>query len=161
PNSKSYSGQDTCVAVNGISAAGSVMTASLRVRCRVIKPVKDKEKDQKDSKEKDKEIIKEIKDKEKDQKDSKEKDKEIIKEVKDKEKDQKDSKEKDLSDKTHDKQIKEFEKPTIDKSTGVDKGFDKTTEGGKLGEGGGLGGGWGFGGGSEALLASLLARLEA
>jgi immune inhibitor A len=170
PNSKSYSGQDTCVAVNGISAAGSVMTASLRVRCRVIKPVKDKEKDQKDSKEKDKEIVKEVKDKEKDQKDSKEKDKEIIKEVKDKEKDQKDSKEKDkekelkdkdLIDKTHDKQIKEFEKPTIDKSTGLDKGFDKTTDGGKLGEGGGLGGGWGFGGGSEALLASLLARLEA
>lgn len=35
PNSKSYAGQNTCVAVTGISAPGPVMTANVTVRCGV------------------------------------------------------------------------------------------------------------------------------
>jgi immune inhibitor A len=131
PNSKSYSGQDTCIAVNGIGAAGPVMTANLRVKCKITKEHKDfKEKEHKE-----------------------------FKEHKDfKEKEHKEFKEKDI----HEKPVKEFEKPAIDKSAAFDKGFDKPGDGGKLGEGGGLGGGGGgFGGGSEALLSSLLARLDA
>lgn len=46
PNSKSYAGQATCVAVTGISAAASVMSANLQVKCSVKRPkefVKEKE----------------------------------------------------------------------------------------------------------------------
>lgn len=47
PNSKSYAGAATCVAVTGISAAGPTMSANLQVKCQVIKPKKEiiKEKD--------------------------------------------------------------------------------------------------------------------
>lgn len=43
PNSKSYSGVDTCVSVNAISASGSVMTANVAVRCKIVEkdPVKE------------------------------------------------------------------------------------------------------------------------
>jgi immune inhibitor A len=46
PNSKSYVGQATCVAVTGISAPGATMSANLQVKCTVKRPkefVKDKE----------------------------------------------------------------------------------------------------------------------
>jgi immune inhibitor A len=145
PNSKSYSGQDTCVAVNGISAAGPVMTANLRVKCKI------KLKEFKEHKEfiKEKEFNKEHKEHEKRVKDFDKPLKDLIKEF--------------------EKPLKDHEgKPVIDKSAAFDKGFDKPGDGGKLGEGGGLGGGGGglgggggFGGGSEALLSSLLARLDA
>ena len=36
PNSKSYSGVDTCVSVTAISAAGPVMTANVGVRCKIV-----------------------------------------------------------------------------------------------------------------------------
>jgi immune inhibitor A len=37
PNSKSYAGVDTCVAVTNISAAAATMTATLTVKCPVVK----------------------------------------------------------------------------------------------------------------------------
>jgi immune inhibitor A len=40
PNSKSYAGAETCVAVTGISAAAATMTANLQVKCG-IKPKKE------------------------------------------------------------------------------------------------------------------------
>lgn len=156
PNSKSYAGNNTCVAVNGISASGPVMTASLNVKCRIkIKEHKELIKEHKDFKE-----GKEIKEKDiKDHKEIKEKDKDI-KEHKDF-KEGKEIKEKDIVDKTHEKLPKEVEKPATDKSAAFDKGFDKPGDHGKLGEGGGLGGGGGFGGRSESLLANLIARIDA
>jgi immune inhibitor A len=48
PNSKSYAGADTCVAVTGISASSPVMSANLQVSCRIK------------IKEQHKEIIKEV-----------------------------------------------------------------------------------------------------
>ena len=50
PNSKSYAGQSTCVAVSGISAPGAVMSANVRVSCKLVEKrrlrkefIKDKE----------------------------------------------------------------------------------------------------------------------
>lgn len=40
PNSKSYAGADTCVAVTGIGPSGPVMSANLRVKCTVSKGLK-------------------------------------------------------------------------------------------------------------------------
>ncbi|MEZ5864489.1 MAG: M6 family metalloprotease domain-containing protein [Geminicoccaceae bacterium] len=47
PNSRSYAGNDTCVAVASISASGSTMTADLRVSCgkSIVKDVSDKQSD--------------------------------------------------------------------------------------------------------------------
>ncbi|HRY25901.1 MAG: M6 family metalloprotease domain-containing protein [Geminicoccaceae bacterium] len=47
PGSRSYAGNDTCVAVASISASGPTMTADLRVRCgkSVVKDVSDKGRD--------------------------------------------------------------------------------------------------------------------
>ncbi len=47
PNSKSYAGTATCVAVTGISASGPTMSANLQVKCQIVKPKKEiaKEKD--------------------------------------------------------------------------------------------------------------------
>ncbi len=91
PNSKSYSGADTCVGVTAISASGPAMTANLQVSCVVkIKEVKEKEK--KEFKEKEKKEFKEVKEKEK--KEFKE-----IKELKEKEKNPKEIREGKFSDK--------------------------------------------------------------
>ena len=108
------------------------MTATLQVKCVVKKDVvKDKE-IRKEIKEKD---IKDVKEKEhKDGKEIKEKD---IKDFKDKEhKDGKEIKEKDKDVKEH-KDVKEVEKPihdgpgkpVTDKTVGLDKGFDKPSDG--------------------------------
>ncbi|HKP05468.1 MAG TPA: M6 family metalloprotease domain-containing protein [Chthoniobacterales bacterium] len=155
PNSKSYSGQDTCVAVSAIGAPGPIITATLRVKCKVIKEItkdqKDTHKDiikDKEGKELEKKDIKEII---KDQKDTH---KDIIKDKEGKEfekKDHKEIKEKDIVEKP----VKEFEKPITDKSAAFDKGFDKQGEGGKLGELGSLSGG------NEAVLTNLLTRIQA
>ena len=59
PNSKSYSGVDTCVAVNAISASGSTMTANVAVKCKGVE--KDHLKDIRDVF--DKRRIKEIREK--------------------------------------------------------------------------------------------------
>ncbi len=57
PNSKSYAGASTCVAVTGISASGPTMTANLQVKCVVAKGFKEikdfKEIEQKRIKDKD------------------------------------------------------------------------------------------------------------
>ena len=47
PSSRSYAGNDTCVAVASISASGPTMTADLRVRCgkSVVKDISDKRRD--------------------------------------------------------------------------------------------------------------------
>ena len=46
PNSKSYAGADTCVAVTGIGASGPVMSANLRVKCVVkVKEIKEVKKE--------------------------------------------------------------------------------------------------------------------
>ncbi len=105
PNSKSYAGSSTCVAVNNISASASVMHADLNVKCVVVK-VKDKELSKEVIKEK--EISKELK---KDKVEAKE-----IKEIKEIEKNP-------LTEKVvvHDKTL--LEKPT-------DKPADKVTDGG-------------------------------
>lgn len=83
PNSKSYAGAMTCVAVSGISASGPTMTANLQVKC-VVKAKDTKEiekKEHKDFKER-KEFIKEIEKKE--HKDGKEFDKRLEKPLIDK-----------------------------------------------------------------------------
>ncbi len=137
PNSKSYAGSNTCVAVTNISAPAAVMHADLKVSC-VIK-IKDTKEFAKDLI-KDKEIAKELR-----------KDKIEIKEIKEgKEIKEKEFKELDkslITDKAtaHDKQL-------VEKQT--DKFSDKLTEGG-LGRPGGL-----LGGGSvEQRLAQLEAQL--
>lgn len=69
PNSNSYAGSSTCVAITSISDSAATMTAQFQVRCKVLvkeikdKDLKDKElaKDRKDLI-KDKELIKEQKD---------------------------------------------------------------------------------------------------
>jgi immune inhibitor A len=61
PNSKSYAGVDTCVAVNNIGASGPVMTAELLVQCKT-KEGKEFWKEYKDNKERFKEFFKEFKD---------------------------------------------------------------------------------------------------
>jgi immune inhibitor A len=101
PNSKSYAGVNTCVAVTNIGASGPSMTARLSVRCAVIKAketFKDTSFDKTAVSEKlvhDKTLIKEIEGK---------------------------------------ATVKDIEKPVTDKSTGLEKPFDKPGE--KLGEGG-------------------------
>ena len=62
PNSKSYAGQPTCVAVTGISAAAATMTANLQVKCG-IKIAKEFIKDKELRKEISKEIVKDLLDK--------------------------------------------------------------------------------------------------
>lgn len=60
PNSQSYSGQNTCVAVTGIGASAPVMSANLRVSCTIkIKKelIKDKELAKEIQKEHQKEIV--------------------------------------------------------------------------------------------------------
>lgn len=61
PNSKSYAGAATCVAITEISPPGSTMTARLSVRCRVkLKEVKEFKKDNIKEAIKEKEHIKEL-----------------------------------------------------------------------------------------------------
>jgi len=89
PNSKSYAGVNTCVAVTNISPSGPIMTANVAVRCVIkikeqIKDFKDrikdiKEKDRKDFKEKEFKEFKEFKEKE--FKEFKEKDKDAEKPI--------------------------------------------------------------------------------
>jgi immune inhibitor A len=100
PNSKSYAGSNTCVAVTNISAAAAVMHADLGVKCVIIKS--------KDLKESAKDLIK---------------DKEISKELKNEKLEIKEIEKSLVSDKTiaHDKTL--VEKPS-------DKFTDKITEGG-------------------------------
>jgi immune inhibitor A len=123
PNSKSYAGVTTCVAVTSISDPGAVMTATVQVRCGksiakdVRKEVKETLKDRK-------EIVKEVK--EKDLKDVRKEVKETRKEIKEiKEKDVKEVKEKDLKDVREKIPDKLVEKPVTDKSVGLDKPADK------------------------------------
>jgi immune inhibitor A len=73
PNSKSYAGVDTCVAVTGISPSGGTMTANLAVRCLVKLKERPKEiKDLKDRRKEIKERPKEIKERPKEFKEVKE-----------------------------------------------------------------------------------------
>jgi immune inhibitor A len=44
PNSKSYAGSDTCVALTNISASAPTMTAHVRVKCGLVKGFKEREK---------------------------------------------------------------------------------------------------------------------
>ena len=122
------------------------MTGTSTVKCKKRKEHKEKEKDfkekEKDFKEKE---SKDIKDKDKD----KEKEKEG-KDIKDKEKEGKDIKDKDKEHKEH--KDKESSKENKDFK---EKEHDHPGGGGKFAEGGG------FGGGSEALLASLIDRINA
>ena len=61
PNSKSYSGVDTCVSVTAISASAAVMTANVAVRCKTIE--KDVFKEIRDTKLLEKDRFKELRDK--------------------------------------------------------------------------------------------------
>ena len=63
PNSKSYAGVDTCVAITGISASGPTMTANVRVTC--ITKFKERPKELKDLKDR----LKDLKERPKDFKD--------------------------------------------------------------------------------------------
>jgi immune inhibitor A len=100
PNSRSYAGIDTCVAVTGISASAAVMTASVKVKCKAKEKDKEKEKERKEFiKEKEKKEF--IKEKER---------KEFIKE-----KERKEFKEKDFKEF---KDGKEFDKPFEGRSDG-------------------------------------------
>lgn len=114
PNSKSYAGVDTCVAVTNISASAATMTATLAVKCSVVKS-----------------LAKDITDKT------------LIKEF-DKLPDNKTFQADKLPDKVADKNIDKLpEKPIIDKGTGLDKNpvegknfTEKFIEGGFPGGGG-------------------------
>lgn len=64
PSSKSYTGQDTCVSLTGISASGGTMTATASVQCG-----KSFSKDLKDARKDGKEIRKDLKDARKETKD--------------------------------------------------------------------------------------------
>ncbi len=135
PNSKSYAGSNTCVAVNNISAAGAVMHADLAVKCGIVK-------------------VKEIKETIKDFT----KDKEIAKELKNEKIEIKEFEKSIVSDKlgTHDKAFRE--KPgdkLIEKQ--IDKQADKQIDipGGGFGRPGGLGGG------GNLSVEQRLAQLEA
>lgn len=61
PNSKSYAGAATCVAVTGIPAAGPVMQVNMQVKCSVKSPLKDHKDSIKDHKELTKELQKDTK----------------------------------------------------------------------------------------------------
>lgn len=100
PNSKSYAGTTTCVAVTSIGPSGPVMTANVQVTCKILKETKELKK----------EIIKE-KEFAKDQKDLKKESKELVKDLKDAKKET--------------KELKEFahEKPLLDKK--LEKPFEK------------------------------------
>ncbi|CAN5117896.1 hypothetical protein BH09BAC4_BH09BAC4_17640 [soil metagenome] len=128
PNSNSYAGSSTCVAITSISDSAATMSAQFQVRCKVlVKEIKDKDvvKDKELAKER-KELIKE---------------KELAKEHKDLifEKPQPD---KQIKEKDKDKDI--FEKP----------GDGKFNDG-KLADQGG--GGFGFGGGTPDVLGRVSA----
>jgi immune inhibitor A len=146
PNSKSYAGANSCVAVTGMSASGATMTANLQVRCMVKpkdhKPHKDKDAEAgaggakpKDFKEIEKKEHKDFKEKEIEKKEHKEikepkefkdhKDKDHKDKEKEKDKDFKDIKDKEHKDKDKDKEkdkdkdfkdFKEIEKPIFDKT---------------------------------------------
>lgn len=64
PNSRSYGGVDTCVAINNISPSGPIMSAELVVQCKIKEGKEGKEffKDFKDYKDRTKEYYKELKD---------------------------------------------------------------------------------------------------
>lgn len=112
PNSKSYSGQNTCVSVTSIGLSGPVMSANIKVKCG-IKPKKEVIKDKEFAKEQ-------------------HKDKDLTKEIKF---------EKPLLDKKLEKPKfdKQPEKPIIDKTAGFDKpGDGKLVEGGWPGGQGGM-----------------------
>ena len=106
PNSKSYGNADTCVSVTNISASGAVMTARLSVECITKNPTKDS---------------KDIKDL---RKDKLEKEKERKEFLKDRRKDA--IKEKEFKEKEFKEIEKRPEKPDIDKSPTLDKGFGDT-----------------------------------
>jgi immune inhibitor A len=78
PNSKSYAAQNTCVAVNNISASGAVMTALVFVKCKGKETSKELPKEIKDTKT----VVKERKD-DKDQIKERKDTKELAKEIKD------------------------------------------------------------------------------
>lgn len=137
PNSNSYAGSGTCVAITNISDPAATMTARFQVRCKVIKE------------------FKEIKEKEtaKDQKDFIKDHKEIIKEQKEF-----------IKDHIPDKPIKEKDKDKDIVEKPGDKFGDGKFGDGKFGDhgGGGFGGGGGgLGGGGMANQADPMARLAA
>lgn len=140
PNSNSYAGAATCVAISNIGDPAATMTARFQVRCKVIKEIKEiKDKDIRKDLIKDKEIHKDLI-----------KDKEIRKEF---------IKEKDfLKDVQPDKRIKEKDK---DKEMLEKPGDGKLADGrpGELG-GGGLGADVG-GADPMARLTAIEGRLNA
>jgi immune inhibitor A len=142
PSSRSFANAATCVSVTGISAPGPVMTATVHVRCIKIKDI---EKDHIQEK-----LRKDVKDR-KEHKEIKEKDRKDVKEKDFKER--KEFKEKEL--KEIDKPIRDDPgKPVIDKSAGLDKGFDNKLADGKFGDQPGLPGRV-EGGDIEARVAAL------
>ncbi|MBO0933260.1 M6 family metalloprotease domain-containing protein [Fibrella aquatilis] len=141
PNSNSYAGSGTCVAITDISDAAATMTARFQVRCKVIlKEFKDKDKD--------KEIIKDHKDIIKDHKEIVKEQKEFVKDF---------HPDKPIKEKDKEKDI--FEKPG-DKF-GDGKFGDGKFGDGKLGDQGGGGFGGGGGGFGAAAQADPMARLAA
>jgi immune inhibitor A len=169
PNSKSYAGVDTCVAVTEVSDPGPTMTARLRVRCGLVLDTKARKdvrdgpgpkvfvKDAKDARDEPKSLAKEIRDGgTKRLKDLRDGGGGIDKRVKDV---------KDQRDTGGPKTLaidKRPEKPVTDKTAGLDKGFDKPFE--RPGGGFDLPGGGGAPegpGGPESRLAELEARLGA
>ncbi len=158
PNSKSYAGATTCVAVTGISASAATMTATLQVKCGKA-TVKELKKDVIKDKEISKELRKELKDKEKDKE---------LKEFKEKEgKEIKEKDTKEFKEFKEGKEFKEIEKSLIAEKRVPDKGLveNKLSDGkfgdNKLGEGRPGGGGLGGGLGGQGVVSDLLARIAA
>jgi immune inhibitor A len=142
PDSKSYGGVATCVAVTGISASGPVMSATVTVRCgkNLLKESKDR-----------KDTVKETKDTAKERKDAKDR-KEIRKEHKEQAKERKDLKDR-IEHKSVAKDIR-------------DEGFKSPKENferppGGWGEGGGFGSGIAEGEGFADALAGMESRIAA
>jgi immune inhibitor A len=98
PNSRSYGNVGTCVAVESVGASGAVMSALLKVKCPIVKPIREKR--PKELRKEHKEIKEFRKEKEKELKERKE-----LKELKEKE--LKEFKEKELKE-FKEKELKEF-----------------------------------------------------
>jgi immune inhibitor A len=154
PNTKSYAGQDTCVAVTNIPPSSASMTVNVKIHCGKLKDAKDGHKDHKELKEFSKDFKEQLKDAKEHAKEGKEL-KEHPKEGKELKEHSKDFKEL----KEHAKEGKEFSKDLKELKEAV-KEFKELGPEGPGGHGAG-GDPFGFGFGSSQATSNLEARVAA
>jgi immune inhibitor A len=126
PNTKSYSGQDTCASVTSISASAATMTATISVHCgkTLIKDLKDGPKELKDARKENKELPKDLKDARKEIKEAFKENKDARKENKELPKDLKDAR----------KEIKESFKENKDARKEIKESFKDSKDASKDGK---------------------------